>query len=203
MDIDCDGNQKGPGNDGRCGPSQDTQSTTAFEDTIKGYNVGIQELNPYVHPYVVFGNDNENHKSGFVSFNPEDYGIKPLSVMAVVCGNKLVRPPFFFPSISNPILFYHFPLDSENRLSHLRSTVYGVTPTEPMAADRWWENPPFRSPPPAMAPASTATTGTKPPTCSTLPSRARAPFRVAQELSGMRSRTTSSSPASLVWVISS
>lgn len=95
MDIDCDGNQKGPANDGRCGPSQDTQSTTAFEDTIKGYKVGIDELNPYVHPYVVFGNDNEDHKSGFVSFNPEDYGIQPLSVMAVVCGNKLVRSPVF------------------------------------------------------------------------------------------------------------
>lgn len=91
MDIDCDGNQQGPANDGRCGSSGDTQSTTAFEDTVKSYNAGIKELNPFVHPYVVFGNDNDDHKSGFVTFNPQDYGIQPLSVMAVVCGNKLVR----------------------------------------------------------------------------------------------------------------
>lgn len=105
MDIDCDGNQTTPAsaNDGRCGPSDDTQSTTAFEDTIIGYNAGITELNPYVHPYVVFGNDNEDHKSGFVSFNPQDYGVKPLSVMAVVCGNKLVRSPHFpSPNLKNP-----------------------------------------------------------------------------------------------------
>lgn len=107
MDIDCDGNQKTPAsaNDGRCGPSDDTQSTTAFEDTIISYNAGIKELNPYVHPYVVFGNDNEDHKSGFVSFNPQDYGVKPLSVMAVVCGNKLVRSPHFpSPNLKTPPL---------------------------------------------------------------------------------------------------
>lgn len=116
MDIDCDGNQDGPGNDGRCDPTGDRQSTTAFEDTIVGYHAGISELNPYVHPYVVFGNDNENNRPGFVSFKPENYGIKPLSVMAVVCGEQLVRPPHphhlspnrhlppphTFPSFTNP-----------------------------------------------------------------------------------------------------
>jgi hypothetical protein len=38
-----------------------------------------------VHTFVVFGNDGTSP-----SFDPEKYGIEPLSVMAVVCGNKLV-----------------------------------------------------------------------------------------------------------------
>lgn len=109
MDVDCDGSQESPANDGRCDPSTDTQSTTAFEDTIIGYNAGIKELNPYVHPYVVFGNDNDDHKSGFVSFNPEDYGIEPLSIIAVVCGNELVCSPLFLPSHQNPFFSSIFP----------------------------------------------------------------------------------------------
>jgi hypothetical protein len=88
MDIDCDGEQNGVGDDGRCGSSSDTQSITSFQDTVAGYKKGINDLNAYVHMYVVFGN--EGTKSGWKTFNPQSYGIKPLSVMAVVCNGKLV-----------------------------------------------------------------------------------------------------------------
>jgi len=84
MDIDCDGKQGGPGEDGRCGSSSDTQSQTSFKDTVAEYGAGIDDLNAKVHSYVVFGNEGTNP-----SFKPDKYNIKPLSVMAVVCGNKL------------------------------------------------------------------------------------------------------------------
>lgn len=90
MDIDCDGQQGGAGDDGRCGSSEDTQSETSFKDTVAGYGIGVKDLDAKVHPYVVFGND------GTVpSFDPKRYGIQPLGVMAVVCGNPLVGPPSF------------------------------------------------------------------------------------------------------------
>lgn len=59
MDIDCDGAQGGPADDGRCsyGRSPDLQNTNAFQDVVAGYDAGISDLNTYVHPYVVFGND--------------------------------------------------------------------------------------------------------------------------------------------------
>lgn len=86
MDIDCDGAQGGDADDGRCGNSADTQDITAFQYTVAGYNSGINDLNAYVHPYVVFGNDGDK----YVSFDPTKYGIEPLSVMAVVCNKKVV-----------------------------------------------------------------------------------------------------------------
>lgn len=85
MDIDCDGKQGGVGDDGRCGSSDDTQSQTSFQDTLASYGKGVDDLNAFVHSYVVFGNDETNP-----AFNPQDYGVKPLSVMAVVCGNQLI-----------------------------------------------------------------------------------------------------------------
>lgn len=88
MDIDCDGIQNGAGNDGRCGSSSDTQSDTSFEDTVASYGQGINNLNAFVHPYVVFGN--VGTKSGYVNFHPQDKGVQPLSLMAVVCGDKMV-----------------------------------------------------------------------------------------------------------------
>jgi hypothetical protein len=89
MDIDCDGEQNGPGNDGRCASSPDTQAATSFQSTIQGYNKGINDLNANVHPYVVFGNEGSKH--GWKTFDPREYGVEPLSIMAVVCGSKLVR----------------------------------------------------------------------------------------------------------------
>ena len=84
MDIDCDGDQSG--GDGRCGSSDDTQSMTSFMDQVSEY--GISDLNANIHPYVVFGN--VGSADGYVTFDPESVGIKPLSLMAVVCGDKLV-----------------------------------------------------------------------------------------------------------------
>ncbi|CAM1510864.1 Fc.00g083770.m01.CDS01 [Cosmosporella sp. VM-42] len=88
MDIDCDGIQKGPADDGRCGSSGDTQSITSFQDIVQGYGTGQKDLDANAHPYVVFGNDGT--KPGWKKFDPQAYGIKPLSVMAVVCGDKLI-----------------------------------------------------------------------------------------------------------------
>ena len=90
MDIDCDGVQGGPADDGRCSAtrSADYQAQTAFRDTIRSYHTGITDLNSYVHPYVVFGN--VGSKLGWKTFDPTAYGVRPLSVMAVVCGDELV-----------------------------------------------------------------------------------------------------------------
>ncbi|KAM3520156.1 hypothetical protein NHJ13051_007030 [Beauveria bassiana] len=88
MDIDCDGIQHGPADDGRCGSSDDTQSVTSFQSIVQGYGTGQKDLDAFIHPYVVFGN--EGSRSGYPNFNPQDYGVEPLSVMAVVCNNKLI-----------------------------------------------------------------------------------------------------------------
>ncbi|KAF1991215.1 glycoside hydrolase family 75 protein [Aulographum hederae CBS 113979] len=90
MDIDCDGTQDGPGDDGRCGSSDDTQGTTSFADTVAGYNKGVDDLNAYVHPYVVFGNADDSGSGNYETFDPREYGVEPLSLMAVVCGDKLI-----------------------------------------------------------------------------------------------------------------
>lgn len=93
MDIDCDGIQKKP-NSGRCGTNPSDQSVTSFSATVKSYNIaGLTDLDPYIHPYVVFGNSGAKPRN--VPFDPKDYGIQPLSVMAIVTKNKLV-------SISQP-----------------------------------------------------------------------------------------------------
>ncbi|KAK1991426.1 fungal chitosanase [Colletotrichum falcatum] len=86
MDVDCDGAQGG--GDGRCGSSTDTQSQTTFRDVLRGYNAGPQDLNASLHPYVVFGNDGT--KSGWPTFDPTQHGVQPLSVMAVICNDKVV-----------------------------------------------------------------------------------------------------------------
>ncbi|KAI4257349.1 MAG: hypothetical protein L6R42_005739 [Xanthoria sp. 1 TBL-2021] len=87
MDIDCDGDLSDPG-DGRCGSSEDTQGQTAFVDQVRKVSKNkIKDLNANIHPYVVFGNDRED---GGPTFDPQKYGVKPLSVMAVVCGEKLI-----------------------------------------------------------------------------------------------------------------
>jgi hypothetical protein len=88
MDIDCDGEQH-PAGDGRCGKSQDTQSTTAFKYQVQQYSGGaVSDLNANFIPYVVFGNFGS--KAGYTNFHPQSHGIKPLSVMAVVYGDQLV-----------------------------------------------------------------------------------------------------------------
>jgi hypothetical protein len=140
MDVDCDGEQNGRGDDGRCESSGDTQSITSFEWIIKGYNKGIKDLNANVHPYVVFGN--EGTKSGWKTFDPEAHGIRPLSVMAVVCNNKLVRTQHPSPLTTLPNTT-NFPK---------RSTASGATKTATTAPSPWSAKPPSRSRPPASAP---------------------------------------------------
>ncbi|KAK0382645.1 hypothetical protein NLU13_8614 [Sarocladium strictum] len=79
MDIDCDGanNQAGA-----CANDPTGQGETAFKDTVSGY--GISDLDANLHPYVVFGNEGDTP-----SFDPQQQGMQPLSVMAVVCNGQL------------------------------------------------------------------------------------------------------------------
>jgi hypothetical protein len=88
MDIDCDGANNSAGD---CANDPSGQGQTAFVDTVSQY--GIQDLDANLHPYVVFGNS-----GGSPSFNPEDHGLQPLSVMAVVCNNQVVRLPASNPT---------------------------------------------------------------------------------------------------------
>jgi hypothetical protein len=81
LDIDCDGANNSAG---ACANDPSGQGQTAFKDTVKGY--GIKDLDANLHPYVVFGNEGSSP-----SFNPQSKGLKPLSVMAVVCNNQVVR----------------------------------------------------------------------------------------------------------------
>ncbi|KAG8413182.1 hypothetical protein J3459_015745 [Metarhizium acridum] len=81
MDIDCDGANNSAGG---CANDPTGQGQTAFKDTVKTY--GIPDLDANLHPYVVFGNEGASP-----SFNPQSKGMKPLSVMAVVCNNQVVR----------------------------------------------------------------------------------------------------------------
>ncbi|KAA8647849.1 hypothetical protein EYZ11_003627 [Aspergillus tanneri] len=79
MDIDCDGANNSAG---KCANDPSGRDITAFQDEVAKF--GIKDLDANIHPYVVFGN--EDHSP---SFKPQKYGMKPLSVMAVVCGGKL------------------------------------------------------------------------------------------------------------------
>ena len=81
MDIDCDGVDDKAGD---CSNDPSGYGETAFKYTVQSY--GIRDLNANTHPYVVF------NEPPF--FNPEKYGMKPLSVMAVVCNDQVVSLVF-------------------------------------------------------------------------------------------------------------
>ena len=81
MDIDCDGANRQAG---KCANDPTGQSQTAFRDQVHAIS-GLEDLDANVHPYVVFGNEGASP-----SFNPQGKGMKPLSVMAIVCNNQLV-----------------------------------------------------------------------------------------------------------------
>lgn len=85
MAVDCDGNQKGLTK--RCGSSKDIQSQTAFQSNVQ-QEFGIPDLRADIHPYVVLGNSGS--KPGFTTFDPQTVGVRPLSVVAVVCNSKLI-----------------------------------------------------------------------------------------------------------------
>ncbi|KAK5169345.1 uncharacterized protein LTR77_005320 [Saxophila tyrrhenica] len=62
---------------------------TAFEYEVKQYSHNkVSDLNANYIPYVVFGNYGST--KGYTNFDPQEYGLQPLSVMAVVCGDHLV-----------------------------------------------------------------------------------------------------------------
>ncbi|KAJ9299373.1 CAZyme family GH75 [Paecilomyces variotii] len=79
MDVDCDGANN---TSGRCDDDPSGQGETAFKPIVQSY--GIPDLNANVHSYIVFGNE-----GAIPSFNPRAHGMKPLSVMAVICNNQL------------------------------------------------------------------------------------------------------------------
>ncbi|KAI1631641.1 fungal chitosanase of glycosyl hydrolase group 75-domain-containing protein [Biscogniauxia mediterranea] len=84
MDVTCKGLHGGPADDGRCN-SPSPPGSTSFSQKVASYKKSIPDLSPYIHPYVVFGNSGTTRP-----FEPRQYGIEPLSVMAVVCNGKLI-----------------------------------------------------------------------------------------------------------------
>lgn len=89
MDVDCDGADDKAGG---CSNDPTGFGETAFKDTVQSY--GISDLNANIHPYVVV------NEPPF--FDAQHFGLKPLSVMAIVCNNQVVSLtslffPFFFP----------------------------------------------------------------------------------------------------------
>ncbi|KAJ2903118.1 hypothetical protein MKZ38_010382 [Zalerion maritima] len=88
MDVDCDGAYNKTTDDGRCGSSTDTQGQTSFQYEFEEYDLGLTDLDANVHPYVVFGNVGDTE--GFAEYDPKWDGVEPLSLIAVVCNNKLV-----------------------------------------------------------------------------------------------------------------
>lgn len=80
MDIDCDGANNAAGD---CANDPSGQGQTSFKDTVQTF--GISDLDANLHSYVVFGNEGDTP-----SFRPQDHGIRPLSVMAVVCNGQVV-----------------------------------------------------------------------------------------------------------------
>lgn len=62
---------------------------TAFTDILQYYSKAkVQDLNPSIIPYVVMGN--YGSMAGRQHFDPAEFEVRPLSVVAVVCGDKLV-----------------------------------------------------------------------------------------------------------------
>ncbi|KAL2013502.1 hypothetical protein VTN00DRAFT_1027 [Thermoascus crustaceus] len=79
MDVDCDGDDRTAG---KCSNDNSGQDQTTFQQIVKGY--GFSDLNANIHGYVVFGNEGAKP-----SFEPKEAGMKPLSIMAVICNNQL------------------------------------------------------------------------------------------------------------------
>ncbi|KAM5433474.1 hypothetical protein MferCBS31731_007111 [Microsporum ferrugineum] len=78
-DVDCDGANRSKGD---CANDLTGQGQTTFKDELASY--GIDDLDSNLHSYVVFGNEGKKP-----SYLPSDSGIEPLSVIAVVCNNRL------------------------------------------------------------------------------------------------------------------
>ena len=83
MDVDCDGANR---HAGKCSNDHSGQGETRWKDEVQ--KLGIDDLDANIHPYVVFGNENDDGDDP--KFDPREHGMEPLSVMAVVCNGKLV-----------------------------------------------------------------------------------------------------------------
>ena len=127
MDIDCDGIQGSSADDGRCGSSGDTQSVTSFQDSLQTYSTKHKDLDANIHPYVVFGN--LGTKKNWPTFDAQKHGIKPLSIIAVVCGEKMVR-------IYLTLIWVRLDADSDS------SMVSGAMRMATTAKKPWLEKPP-------------------------------------------------------------
>ncbi|KAJ2970506.1 hypothetical protein NQ176_g8153 [Zarea fungicola] len=88
MDINCSGYNYDPyGGQSWCDDGLDSLRWTRFDDIVARYQNGGPGLSPYIHSFITFGNFGT--KKGYVPFDPQSVGIEPLSIMAVVCGDKL------------------------------------------------------------------------------------------------------------------
>lgn len=76
MDIDCDGANQGYG---KCANDPTGQGMTSFVGDVVKH--GLSDLDSNTHSFVVLGNH---------GFDPQSLGIKPLSLVAVICGGQLV-----------------------------------------------------------------------------------------------------------------
>lgn len=88
MDIDCDGADATAGD---CSDDPSGYGATSFKDTVRTF--GISDLNANIHPYVVVNEP--------PYFNAQKYGMKPLSVMAVVCNNQIVSNGSILPIMNS------------------------------------------------------------------------------------------------------
>ncbi|KAK8117241.1 Endo-chitosanase [Apiospora kogelbergensis] len=92
LTIDCNGIRDGPDDTGLCdrlyrGPTR----STAFQSRMKADGFPAKDLNPYFHPYVALGDFRDiRRREEYVHFDPQDQVVEPLSIVAVVCNDKLI-----------------------------------------------------------------------------------------------------------------
>lgn len=95
MDIDCNGGPSSLG--GPCEKSTDDQPLTYFREILQSYHrTQRDDLDADVHSFVTFGNYIANVGThGYKVYDPRSIGIEPYSIMAVICGDKLVSYGYY------------------------------------------------------------------------------------------------------------
>ncbi|KIW02779.1 uncharacterized protein PV09_05841 [Verruconis gallopava] len=102
MSVDCNGDQSDRG-DGRCGSAQESYHQTYWKDIVEFYSKGkVFDVNTNFIPYVEFGN--YAPEASGTKFDPTQWGIQPLSVMAVICGDKIVYGVWADVNLDSPPL---------------------------------------------------------------------------------------------------
>lgn len=123
MDINCSGYNYDPyGGQSWCDDGLDSLRWTRFDDIVARYQNGGPGLSPYIHSFITFGNFGT--KKGYVPFDPQSVGIEPLSIMAVVCGDKLVSRSIARALVSKDLICFS-------------SMEFGVMETKMMALLQW------------------------------------------------------------------